>query len=94
MILLCVARHVIVPMQTILRCCYDGSLSARVRALGRQTHQKALAAVILLIGAGNKRQKNGSRCVRSVRKEKYMGLWQVKSPFNPKTKIIDFSSYH
>jgi hypothetical protein len=65
-----------------------------IRALGRQTHQKALAAVILLTGAGNKRPKNGSRCVRSARKEKYMGLWQVKTPFNPKTKIIDFSSYH
>jgi hypothetical protein len=34
MILLCVARRVIVPMQTILRCCYDGSLSARCQGIG------------------------------------------------------------
>ena len=63
-----------------------------VRALGRQTHQKALAAVILLTGAGNKRQKNGSRCVRSVRKEKYMAYGKLKT-FEPQDKIIYFSSY-
>ena len=83
MILLCVARRVIVPMQTILRCCYDGSLSARCQGIGATNAPKG--SCILLTGAGNKRQKNGSRCVRSVRKEKYMGFWQVKN-FEPQDK--------
>jgi hypothetical protein len=53
-----------------------------IRALGRQTHQKALAAVILLAGVWNKRQRIDLDVPQCQGKEVH-GLMATFKTFHP-----------